>query len=103
MRTAKTLRMTLFPWLLALGLALPAAGLAQIPTDGLVARYGLDVDAGILAQLGKETLELEREFNRLAGFTAADDRLPEWMTREQLPPHNTVFDVPEAEMDAIFD
>lgn len=71
--------------------------------DLLVARYGLDVDAGILAQLGRETLELEREFNRLAGFTAADDRLPEWMTREQLPPHNTVFDVSEAEMDAIFD
>jgi aldehyde:ferredoxin oxidoreductase len=41
----------------------------------------------ILQALGGETLSLEREFNRRAGFTAADDRLPEWMTREPLPPH----------------
>ena len=32
---------------------------------------------------------------RAAGFTPADDRIPEWMTVEPLPPHNAVFDVPE--------
>jgi aldehyde:ferredoxin oxidoreductase len=52
--------------------------------------------------LGKETIKLEVEFNRGAGFTKADDRLPEWMTREPVPPHNTVFDVPTEEMDKIF-
>ena len=46
---------------------------------------------------------MEREFNRRAGFTKADDRLPEWMTREPLPPHNTVFDVPEEDLDSLFD
>jgi aldehyde:ferredoxin oxidoreductase len=45
---------------------------------------------------------MELEFNEQAGHTAADARLPEYMTREPLPPHNTVFDVPEAELDALF-
>ena len=66
-------------------------------------RYGWDVGDDILAELGRETLKLEREFNRLAGFGSSDDRLPEWMTTEPLPPHNTVFDVPEEELDALFD
>lgn len=70
--------------------------------DLLKARYGWDVDETILQQLGKETLKLEREFNRRAGFTPADDRLPEWMTEEALPPNQCVFDVDEREMDDLF-
>ncbi len=68
----------------------------------LNARYGWQVENNILKEMGRECLLLEREFNRLAGFTPADDRLPEWMTREPLPPHNAVFDVPEEDMDQIF-
>lgn len=83
-------------------------GYAATP-DGVVkrllaARYGWDdLPDSILAELGKETIKMEREFNRRAGFTARDDRLPEWMTREPLPPHNAVFDVPDEELDHIFD
>lgn len=66
-------------------------------------RYGWDVSDDYLVELGRETILLEREFNRQAGFTAKDDRLPEWMTQEPIPEHGTAFDVPEAEMDAIFD
>ncbi|MDI6768190.1 MAG: aldehyde ferredoxin oxidoreductase C-terminal domain-containing protein [Anaerolineales bacterium] len=69
----------------------------------LNARYGWNVGTDILQALGKETLKLEREFNRRAGFTAKDDRLPEWMTREPLPPHNAVFDVAEEDLDGVFD
>jgi aldehyde:ferredoxin oxidoreductase len=68
----------------------------------LKARYGWDAPADALQALGRETLKLEREFNRRAGFTAAHDRLPEWMTREPLPPMNAVFDVPPEEMDQLF-
>ncbi len=68
----------------------------------LNARYGWSVSEDILAQLGQETLSLEREFNRRAGFTSADDRLPEWMTREPLPPTNAVFDVPAEDLDTLF-
>jgi aldehyde:ferredoxin oxidoreductase len=70
--------------------------------DLLNARYGWDVGTDILQILGRESLKLEREFNRRAGFTNADDRLPEWMTREPLPPNNSVFDVPEEDLDGLF-
>jgi len=69
----------------------------------LKTRYGWDAPPDILQVLGKETLGLEREFNLRAGFTAADDRMPEWMTLEQLPPHNSVFDVSEEDLDGVFD
>jgi len=68
----------------------------------LNARYGWNVGDDVLQQLGRETLTLEREFNRKAGFTEADDRLPEWMTREPLTPTNAVFDVPDQDLDSIF-
>ena len=70
--------------------------------DLLNSRYGWNVDTNILQMLGKETLSMEREFNQRAGFTKKDDRLPEWMRREPLPPHNSVFDVPEEDLDNLF-
>lgn len=70
--------------------------------DLLNSRYDWNVGSDILQVLGRESLTLEREFNRQAGFTNADDRLPEWMTREPLPPHNVVFDVSEEDLDGIF-
>jgi aldehyde:ferredoxin oxidoreductase len=82
-------------------------GYASTP-DGVVrrllrARYGWeDVPEDVLQDLGKQTIKMEREFNRRAGFTAKDDRIPAWMTREKLPPHNSVFDVPDETLDNIF-
>ena len=69
----------------------------------LNARYGWDVDKSILKIFGKETLDLERQFNQMAGFTKADDCLPEWMLREPIQPINAVFDVPEEELETMFD
>ena len=70
--------------------------------DLLNARYGWEVGADILQVLGRETLKLERAFNLSAGFTPADDRLPEFMSTEPLPPFNAVFDVPEEDLDNVF-
>jgi len=61
------------------------------------------VGADILQTLGRQTLRLEREFNRRAGFTAADDGLPARMIHKPLAPHYAVFDVAESELDAIFE
>ena len=80
-------------------------GFGAVPecVPGLIkAQYGWDVPADYLQVLGKETLKIEREFNRQAGFTAKDDRMPEWMTEEPLPPHNVVFDVPPEKLDTLF-
>ncbi|MEK7777838.1 MAG: aldehyde ferredoxin oxidoreductase C-terminal domain-containing protein, partial [Chloroflexota bacterium] len=55
-----------------------------------------------LGKIGMKILRTERRFNKLAGFTKADDRLPEFMSYEPLPPHNQVFNVPDAELDKVF-
>ncbi|KYK33263.1 MAG: aldehyde ferredoxin oxidoreductase [Theionarchaea archaeon] len=55
-----------------------------------------------VADIGKQILKTERTFNETAGFTAKDDRLPEFMREEKLPPHNEVFDVPDEELDEVF-
>ena len=83
-------------------------GYAATP-DGVVkrllkSRYGWDdLPDNILQELGKQTIKLEREFNKRAGFTAKDDRLPEWMTKEAIPENGSVFDVSAEVLDHIFD
>jgi len=83
-------------------------GYAATP-DGVVkrllaARYGWDdLPDNILQELGKQTIKMEREFNRRAGFTKEDDRIPKWMMEEALPENNSVFDVPDEQLDGIFD
>ncbi|HAJ05835.1 MAG TPA: aldehyde ferredoxin oxidoreductase [Chloroflexi bacterium] len=70
--------------------------------DMVRGRYGWEVDDDILMDLGKETIKLEIEFNNAAGFGPEDNRLPDWMLTEKLPPFNSVFDVPNEELDNIF-
>ncbi len=53
--------------------------------------------------LGRRVLKVEREFNRRAGFTKEDDRLPRFFYEEPLPPHNTVFVISDEELDSVFD
>jgi aldehyde:ferredoxin oxidoreductase len=53
--------------------------------------------------MGIRVLKTEKEFNRKAGFTNEDDRLPSFYYTEPLPPHNTVFVISDAEMDSTFD
>jgi aldehyde:ferredoxin oxidoreductase len=66
-------------------------------------RYGWDEPGDILQKLGRITLSLERKFNRAAGFGKDDDRLPEWMTKEKLPPHDAIFDVTDEDLDKVFE
>ena len=53
--------------------------------------------------MGVRVLKAEREFNRKAGFTKEDDRLPRFYYEEPLPPHNTVFTITDDEIDSTFD
>lgn len=52
--------------------------------------------------IGKEILKIERDFNIQAGFTAEDDRLPEFMRYEELPPHNVVWTITDDTLDEVF-
>ena len=53
--------------------------------------------------LGKQIIKTEREFNKAAGFTAAHDRLPEFLRKEKVPPANEVFNVPDEELDKVWE
>ena len=70
--------------------------------DSINAMYGLSMTADDVVALGKSVLRTEREFNRLAGFGPADDRLPMFMTRESVEPHPGIrFDVTDEELDSV--
>lgn len=53
--------------------------------------------------LGKRILKAELAFNRNAGFTKKDDRLPRMFYDEPLPPHNKVVVISDEEMDSTWD
>jgi len=69
----------------------------------LNAQYGTELTVDDLTSMGQKILKVEREFNRKAGFTAEHDRLPEFFRDEELPRHNTVFDVKNEDLDKVFD
>jgi aldehyde:ferredoxin oxidoreductase len=58
--------------------------------NAINAAAGTSLSKEWFSQLGRETLRLEREFNRRAGFTERDDELPEFFYTEPLPPTNHV-------------
>jgi aldehyde:ferredoxin oxidoreductase len=80
----------------------PVFGDPQLMVDLINGRYGWGWSVADLEDMKRSVLKMELEFNQKAGHTPADARMPEYMTREPLPPHNTVFDVPDTEIDAVF-
>jgi len=63
---------------------------------------GMEITGADVIPMGKEILKMERLFNERAGFTSADDRPPEFMLHETLPPHNVKWTVTDAELDKVF-
>jgi aldehyde:ferredoxin oxidoreductase len=68
----------------------------------LEAHYNLTLKAGWLETLGKRVINVELAFNRQAGFTNADDRLPAYFETEAVPPKGLVFDVSTDALDSIW-
>ncbi len=75
-----------------------------IPTmlDMINAKEGTNLTADDMVKIGQDILVSERNFNQAAGFSKADDRLPYFMKKEILPPHNVVFDIKDEELDELF-
>ncbi len=63
----------------------------------------LGLDRYNITEVGNKILKVERKFNKKAGFTKEDDRLPEFFKKYKLPPHDEVFDVPDDELDAVWE
>ncbi len=67
--------------------------------DMLNARFGINLSGDDVTNLGKNILKIEHEFNLKAGLSSADDRIPEFMKYEKLPPHDVVWDFTNEEID----
>ncbi len=63
---------------------------------------GQNITGADVISIGKEVLKMERLFNEKAGFTSADDRIPEFMVDEALPPHNVTWTLPNSELDKVY-
>lgn len=68
--------------------------------DMINAQYGVEWTKDDWNNMGKYVLTIEKEFNRKAGFTKNDDRLPEF-TSEVIPPHDVVWDISDEELDKV--
>ncbi len=86
-----------------------AFAILDIPTgfEGMVETVngvlGTNYTGDDVVAIGLEVLKIERDFNARAGFTKYDDRAPEFMKYEKLPPHNQVFDVSDEDLDKVWD
>ena len=78
----------------SLGLCVFGQSVTNTNIDFLVAAlnaaHGTSLTADFFEALGRETLRLEHEFNRRAGFTERDDELPAFFYTEPVPPTNRV-------------
>ena len=72
----------------------------QCLVDMINARFGLALTTDDVTALGRQVLHDERSFNRDAGFTPAQDRLPAFF-KEKLKPHNTSWDFTDTEIDQV--
>ena len=63
---------------------------------------GLNSTGADVIPIGKEILKMERLFNERSGFTREDDRPPEFMRYEQLPPHDVVWTITDEQLDHVF-
>ncbi len=70
--------------------------------DSVAGVMGMDLTGDDAIALGKEVIKMERLFNERAGFTKEDDRLPEFMRYEKLPPHDVVWSMADEELDKVY-
>jgi aldehyde:ferredoxin oxidoreductase len=78
----------------SLGLCIFGRSVTEPNTEFIVnaanAAHGTNLSKEFFTQLGRETLRLEAEFNRAAGFTERDDELPRFFYDEPIAPTNQV-------------
>ncbi len=67
--------------------------------DMINARFGAKLTGDDVTNLGKNILKIEHEFNLKAGLGKADDRIPEFMKYEALPPTGAIWDFTNEEID----
>jgi aldehyde:ferredoxin oxidoreductase len=66
--------------------------------NAINAAHGTNLNEEFFVRMGQETLDLEWQFNRAAGFTEEDDELPLFFYEEPLAPTNKVARFHSAEV-----
>jgi aldehyde:ferredoxin oxidoreductase len=69
--------------------------------DSMSAITGEEYSDTYLIELGEAVLEIERRFNKAAGLTKDDDRLPKFFADEKLGSGQSTFDVSEEDLDSV--
>jgi aldehyde:ferredoxin oxidoreductase len=77
-----------------------AATIAEIHeyANAINAAYGYEWTAANVMGMGGKAIATEREFNRRAGFTPAQDALPEFFYKDPAPATGAVFDITAEEV-----
>lgn len=91
---------------MCLFIAFPALDIPECLTsliDMLNACYGINLTGDDVTALGKSVLKTEHAFNLAAGLSKEHDRLPEFFSKEVLPPHNAIWDFTPEELDSYWD
>jgi aldehyde:ferredoxin oxidoreductase len=84
---------------------LPALDMPELQAEfvkAAAAITGQTLPDDYLIKMGDQIVRQERDFNRRAGFTAKDDRPPAFIAEEAVLPSGNRYDVPEADLDAMF-
>ena len=84
---------------------LPALDMPELQGEfvrAAAAITGRELPEDYLIKMGDQIVRQERDFNRRAGFTEMDDRPPAFIAEEAVLPSGNRYDVPEADLDAMF-
>lgn len=73
----------------------------QLVTELLSLLWGVELSPEYLEALGREILRVETNYNRAAGLGPEQDRLPEFIQDEPLPPFDWRWDISVAELRAV--
>jgi aldehyde:ferredoxin oxidoreductase len=91
----------------SLGLCIFGRSVTNVQTEFIVNAindaHGTNLSSDFFFELGRETLKLEWEFNKRAGFTAQDDELPGFFYEEPLPPTNHVARFHNGDVKGVFE
>ena len=60
--------------------------------------HGTELETSFLEELGRETLKLEHEFNKVAGFVDEDNEFPQFFYDEPLAPTDKVANIQSSEI-----
>jgi len=75
----------------------------EFMTEAMNSAHGTQVNSDWFYELGRDVLRYEKAFNAAAGFSAADDELPEFFYSESLPPTNQQARFHGAEVHGIYE